>query len=146
MTLSEQIKKDLFASMKAGDSLRTSVLRMLLSEMNYKQIELQRELNEADILGVISREVKKRKEAIESFTAGGRTQQAAGEEQEMAMLKSYLPQQMSEEEIRKEVMKITERLSDQEKTNFGLVMKVVAPELKGRADGALVAKIVKDIL
>lgn len=146
MTLPEQIKQDLFASMKAGDGLRTSVLRMLLSAINYKRIEQQRELNEADIIGVINKEVKKRREAIESFTAGGRKEQAESEAKELKILSAYLPKQMEEEEIKKEVTKIIAGLGDEERSNFGQVMKVIAPAFKGRAEGGLVARIVKELL
>jgi uncharacterized protein YqeY len=97
-------------------------------------------------MGVMAKEVKKRREAIESCTAGGRKEQARSEQEELEILQKYLPKMMSEEEIRGEVTKITERLSDEEKKNFGQVMRVVAPALKGRAEGTAIAKVVKDLL
>ncbi len=146
MSLEEKIRNDLTVAMKAGEALRVSVIRMLLSELNYKKIDLQRDLTDQDIFGVISKEVKKRKEAVESFTAGGRKEQAAGEQKEAEILSQYLPAQMSDEEILIEVAKIIKTLGEEERKNFGLVMRAVTPVLKGKADGATVARVVKDIL
>jgi hypothetical protein len=146
MSLEEKIRNDLTTAMKAKEVLRVSVIRMLLSELNYKKIDLQRDLTDQDIFGVIAKEVKKRKEAVESFTAGGRVEQAAGEQKEAEILSLYLPAQMSEEEILIEVAKIIKTLRDEEKKNFGQVMRAVTPVLRGKADGAIIARVVKDIL
>jgi hypothetical protein len=146
MSLEDKIRNDLISAMKAGEALRVSVIRMLLSELNYKKIELQRDLTDQDIFGVISKEVKKRKEAVESFTAGGRAEQAAGEQKEAEILSLYLPAQMSEEEILIEAARIIKTLGEEERKNFGQVMRAVSPVLRGKADGATVARVVKDIL
>jgi uncharacterized protein len=142
--MQDKLKADLVASMKAGDVLRTLVLRMLLSELNYKKIDLGRELTDVDVIGVVQKEVKKRREAIESFKAGGRVEQAETEAKELEILEKYVPKQMSEEEIRQEVIKLIKLTQD--RSNFGAVMKVVAPEFRGKADGSVVAKIVKEML
>lgn len=136
----DQIKSDLVAAMKAGDRVRTSTLRMLISELNYKQIELLRELTDEDAAGVVRREAKKRREAIESFRAGGRLEQAEAEEQELTMLLGYLPKEMSEEEVRRELMTLDLP------TDFGAAMKMAAPAFRGRADGGLVARLVKEMV
>jgi len=141
--MQSQIKADLFTAMKAGDYLRTMVLRMLLSEINYKKIDLGRELEDVDMVTVVQKEVKKRREAIESYTAGGRPEQAKTEADELAILEKYLPKQMSESEIKTEIETI---LKTVETTDFGQVMKVVSPQFRGKADGGLVAKLVKEIL
>ena len=141
--LSTQIKSDLVTGMKAGNSLLVSVLRMLLSEMNYKKIDLGRELTEADVVSVLQREAKKRREAIESYTQAGRAEQAATEKEELMMLEAYLPKQLSADEIRPEVEQLMKELQSRE---FGQVMKVVSGRFKGRADGGLVASIVKEML
>lgn len=141
--LFDQIKADLTASMKAGTSLRTSVLRMLLSELNYKHIDLQRDLVDEDVQAALAKEAKKRREAIEAYTAGGRAEQAESEKQELEILQTYLPKQLTEQEVRVEV---TKRLSDEEIKDFGAAMKVVSPMFKGRADGQMVARIVKETL
>lgn len=88
--LSDRIKADMVAALKAGEVLRLSVLRLLVSELNYKKIEMQKELTDEDVMGVIFREVKKRKEAVESYTAGGRQEQAEQEQREMEILKEYV--------------------------------------------------------
>ncbi len=145
-SLADQIRGDLVVSMKAGDALVTLVLRMLLSEMNYKKINVQRELTDADIRDVVAHEVKKRREAIESYTAGGRPEQAQTEQQELEILSKYMPKMMDEEEIKTSVIKILESISIEDRKEFGKVMKVAAPQFKGRADGAMVAKVVKECL
>src|SRR3989344_4556233 len=137
--IADQIRADLTVAMKAGDGLRVSVLRMVLSEMNYKKIDLQRELTDGDALVVIQKEAKKRREAIDSFRAGGRPEQVVLEEQELAMLTGYLPVSMSEEEVRVALGRM------ELPAEFGAAMKLAAAVFKGRADGALVARIVKEI-
>jgi len=141
--LADKIVQDLNTALKSGNSLKVSVLRMLRSEMGYKQIDLHRELNDEDVLGVIGKEVKKRREAIEAYTAGGRTVQAETEKEEMEILQEYMPKQMTEDEIKEQILKIKsiEGLSD-----FGQVMKVISPQFKGKADGRAVAEIVKKLL
>lgn len=141
--LSDRIKSDLVTGMKSGNSLMVSVLRMLLSEMNYKKIDLGRELTDVDIISVLQREVKKRREAIESYTQAGRAQQADTEKEELKMLEAYLPAQLSPLEIRAEVGECLKEIDSRE---FGQVMKVVSPRFRGRADGAVVASIVKELI
>lgn len=129
--------------MKSQDALRLSVLRMLLSEMNYKSIDLQRTLTDEDVVSVLQKEVKKRREAVDSYTAGGRAEQAAKEQQELDILSAYLPAMLSEEEIRKGLSRMPEVTPGAE---FGQVMRIVSPHFKGKADGALVAKLVKELV
>ena len=138
--LSDRMRDDLKKAMKAGESLRVAVLRMALSAFNYKKIELQRELTEADEVGVAQNEAKKRREAIESYLAGGRDEQAKTEEAELLILQEYLPKQMSEEEIEMEIVKLSLP------KDFGAAMKIAAPVFRGRADGGLVARIVKEVV
>ncbi|OGD00827.1 hypothetical protein A2701_03935, partial [Candidatus Amesbacteria bacterium RIFCSPHIGHO2_01_FULL_47_34] len=107
------------AALKAGDAPRLLVLRMLVSEIGYKQIELQRELKDEDVISVIQREAKKRREAIESYREGDREDQALTEEKELEILLGYLPAQMGEGEVREEINKVLERLSTEEKSDFG---------------------------
>ena len=143
MDLQAQFRADLISAMKSGQGLRVSVLRMLLSELNYKKIDIQKELSDTDVTGVIQREVKKRREAIESYQAGSRLDQAKQEAEEMELLLAYLPKMLSEEELRAEIAKVAEVKSGAE---FGQVMRVVSPLFKGKADGGLVAKIVKEMV
>ena len=138
--LSDQVRSDLTAAMRAGDALRVSVLRMVLSAFNYKKIDLQKDLAEADEIGVVKNEDKKRREAVESYRAGGRKEQEEQEAQELEILMAYLPKQLDEEEIKTEVSKL------ELPKDFGQAMKIVSPVFRGRADGGLVAKIVKEIV
>jgi len=138
--LSDQVRSDLTAAMRAGDALRVSVLRMVLSAFNYKKIDLQKDLAEADEIGVVQNEAKKRREAVESYRAGGRKEQEEQEAQELEILMAYLPKQLDEEEIKTEVSKL------ELPKDFGQAMKIVSPVFRGRADGGLVAKIVKEIV
>lgn len=137
--LIDQIKSDTILAMKAGDPLRVSVLRMLSSEFNYKKIEVQRELTDEDIMAVINKEAKKRREAIIAYTAANRADSVAQETAELKILEAYLPTLMTEEEVRAEITKI------ELPADFGQAMKIVSPMFRGKADGGIVAKIVKEL-
>lgn len=142
--LTNNIQQDMIAAMKATEPLKVSVLRMLLSEINYKNIDLGRELTDDDVIGVIRKEVKKRTEAVESYTAGGRAEQAAQEKAEQAILELYLPALMTKEQIREEVDKQWLNIPEGDQSDFGKVMRLISPLFKGKADGSMVAKIVKE--
>lgn len=139
----DRIQADLKTAMRSRDVLVTSVLRMLLSELNYKKIDAQRDLNDDDVLAVIQKEVKKRREAVESYTVGGRPDQAKQEQDELVVLQVYLPEQMNEDQLRNEIAVMVSNAPSRE---FGQVMRVVSPAFKGKADGSLVAKIVRELL
>lgn len=141
--LSDTIRADTTLAMKAGDPLRLSVLRMLTSELNYKKIDVQRELTDEDVLSVLGKEVKKRREAIEAYQKAGRNETAAKEAQELTILQTYMPVQMTEEEVRAQLESMTELVG---LTEFGQVMRIVSPVFKGKADGSLVARLVKERL
>ncbi len=138
-----RIQEDLKTAMKSADQLRVSVLRMVLSELNYKKIDLQRDLTEEDVIAVVQKEVKKRKEAIESYTKGDRLDQAKQEQQELEILQVYLPAQMSEDEIR---TRLQTEIVNGKFADFGSAMRVISPIFKGKADGAMVARIVRELL
>lgn len=142
----DDLQKDLVTAMKSGDSRKVSVLRMLLSEINYKKIELQRDLTDADVTGVVQKEIKKRREAIETYEKANRPELAGEEKQEMELLTGYVPAQMGEAEIKAEVMKLLETVPADARGDFGKVMRVVAPAFRGKADGSVVAGIVKELL
>lgn len=94
--LANRIRQDMTAALKAGDSLRLSVLRLLLSALDYKRIDLRREPAETDVINVIRNEARKRREAVVSYTQGGRTEQAKVEQAELEVLLSYLPPQLAD--------------------------------------------------
>jgi len=141
--LFDQIQADLKVAMKSGDALKLSVLRMLSSELAYKKIDVQKDLNDEEVLGVVQKEAKKRREAIEAFGKAGRAESVTKEQDELKILSIYLPVQLTDEEVAEEVKKL---LSQGSIADFGQAMRVVSPALKGKADGAQVARIVKEFL
>ena len=142
----EKIKSDYETALRARDTLQVGVSRLLISEINNKEIQLRGEgkvLTEADVLGVISKEIKKRKEAADIYASAGRPELAKEETDEMGVISKYLPAQMGEEEIKEAVQNI---INSNEKADFSTVMKAAMVELKGKADGKLVSQIIKDSL
>jgi hypothetical protein len=145
----EKISKDYIQAMKNRDSLRILVLSYIKSVIKYREIEnreKKKELTDDDVKEVISKEVKKREEAIEMYKTGGREDIVHKEEEELKVLKEYIPVQMSEEEIREKVKEIIQKVGASCEKDFGRVMKEVMVELKGKADGNLVKKIVEESL
>jgi uncharacterized protein YqeY len=148
MNLKEQISEDIKNALKAGDSFTAGVLRMVVAALQNKSIEKrgkgeEEELTQEEILEILAREAKKRKEAIELYKQGDRQELADNEEKELAIIEKYLPQQMSKEEVVEIVLAIIEKNKPE---NFGEAMKLVMAELKGKADGKMVAEVIKDQL
>ena len=160
--LKEQLKKEQIAAMKAGEQLKRTVLGSLMAAIKNKELnkrgqlassiaeavklEEVSQLSDEEILEVIASEVKKRKDSIEQFRAGGREDLAQQEQQEMAILAGHLPEQASEEDIRKEVILAVEQSGAKDIKEMGKVIGLVMAKLKGRADGGLVSKLVKEVL
>lgn len=146
--LKEQIKKEMTDAFKAGDSLTKSTLAMLLSSIQNKEIEKGKdtELSNDDIIAIIGTEVKKRKDAAQQYEDGGRPELAQKEKDEVSILEKYLPEQMSEEEVTTVVSKVIEEMGAEGMSQMGQVMNGVMKELKGKADGSLVNRIVKEKL
>ena len=149
MSLQTDIKAQMIEAMRAKDALRLSVIRGLMSSFTNELVAKKRmpneELSDEEVLSVISRAVKQRKDSIEQFEKGGRADLAESEKQELSILESYLPAQMSREEVEAYVKeKIAKENPEKEKKGqfMGLIMK----ELKGRADGALVKEAVDNSL
>lgn len=138
MSSADRIKADLVVAMKSGDALKVSVLRMLISALGYKQIDVQKDLTDEDVTAVVQNEAKKRREAIESFEKAGRSESVAKEKQELEILQTYMPKMMSEEEVQEELSKM------ELPKDFGQAMRIAAPAFKGRADGSLVARLVHE--
>ena len=145
MTLKETIRTDLTAAMKARDEVRSSTLRMILTAITNAEVagKQARELSDDEIIGVLSTEAKKRREAAVAFADGGRTEQAAKETAEAAVIVEYLPAQLSPEEISDLVTKAIEQTGASDMKAMGKVMGVVTPQVKGRADGGAVAAEVR---
>jgi len=144
--LLEQINSDLKQAMKAKEAETLSVLRMLIAAIRNKEITLRdngsAELSDEQILAVINSEVKKRRDSVEAYLAGGRKELADKESSEIKILEKYLPEQMSDDELEKVVEEVIASGAD----NFGQVMGKVMARLKGRSNGNKVSEIVKKLL
>jgi len=145
--LKDRLRADLTAAMKARDEVRSSTLRMVLSAITNAEVagKVARELSDDDIVGVLSTEAKKRREAATAFRDGGREQMADKETAEAQVIADYLPAQLSEEEVADIVTSAIAQagVAGQGMRAMGTVMGMVQPQVKGRADGALVAAEVR---
>lgn len=149
MMLKEKIAEDLKNALKSGDSLRRSVLGMVLSAMHNKEIELGKPaegLSDEDVMAVITSEAKKRKDSIYEFSKAGRDEMAAKEEKELAILNEYLPAQLSAEEIAVELKKVIEETGSNKKADFGRLMGEAMRRLKGRAEGSAIKAELEKLL
>ena len=147
MSLKERLRTDLTTAIKARDGLRSSTLRMVLTSITNAEVagKESRELTDEDVLGVLTSESKKRREAAEAFADAGRDEQAAKEKAEAAVIADYLPEQLTPEEIDALVRETIDELGvrDDGMKAMGRVMGVLTPKTKGRADGGAVAAIVR---
>lgn len=141
--LKEQVQSDIKEAMKSGDSFRVTVLRMLSAAFGNAEIAARggADLTEADYQQVIKREVKKRAESIEMYKTAGRTESAETEQRELDLLSAYLPEQMSEDEVRAVVDAV---VAEKGVENMGMIIGEVKARTDGRADGGLIAKLVKE--
>ena len=146
MSLTDTIIFDLKKAIKDQDKLRLSVLRSLKSAIKTRQVALGHELNDEQIIGVISSEIKKGKEAIEKFAQGSRRDLVEKEESEIKILSTYLPPQLTSEEIKRLVTQVIEELSASGPKDLGRVMKSAMERLAGRAEGREVNKIARELL
>ena len=146
MSLAERIQADLTAAMKAREELRLSTLRMVRSAMQYAQVEKRAELSDDDVLGVLSRQAKQRRESAEEFRKGNRPELAAKEEAEAAIIAEYLPQQLTESELRALVSEAIAATGAASAKDLGKVMGWLSPKTKGRADGRQLSNLVRAAL
>ena len=145
--LKDRLRADLTTAIKGRDEVRSSTLRMVLTAITNAEVagKEHRELSDDDIVGVLSTEAKKRREAATAFEDGGRTEMAAKEKAEAAVLADYLPEQLSAEDVTAIVASAIEQVgaAGEGMKAMGKVMGVVTPQVKGRADGAAVAAEVR---
>jgi uncharacterized protein YqeY len=146
LALRKKVFDDLKQAMKSGDTIKRDTLRMLISSVNNAEIAKQADLEESDILGVISKEVKRHQESIEAFKKGNRADLVAKEEAELAILESYLPKQLSREEVITAAKEVIAAVGAQGMGDKGKVMKELMPKLKGRADGKEINEAVTELL
>ena len=135
-----QIQAQLKDAMKARDSVKLETLRFLLSELKYAQIAVQHELTEDEELQVLTKEVKKRTDAVELFKSSGRDQLVTEEEEKLVFIRSFLPAQLSSLELEQIVDEVISSTPDR---SFGTVMKEVVARTKGKADGKAISIVVK---
>ncbi len=144
--LKQKLTDDLRQAMKTGDKVKRSAIRMVLASIQNAEIARQAALEEGDILGIIAKEVRQRKESIEAFKQGDRQELVAQEEAELAVLTEYLPQQMTREEVIDAARKVIEEVGAQGPADKGKVMPKLIAQLKGRADGREINAIVTELL
>jgi uncharacterized protein YqeY len=146
VSLKERIQTDLTAAMRSGDSLRRDVLRMATNAAYNLEKRQQKPLSEDELLGVLTREVKTRRESVEAFRKGRREDLAGKEEAEIAILQEYLPQALSEDEIRRLIGEAVTATGATSARDMGKVMGWLAPRTRGRADGKHVSELVAQAL
>lgn len=147
--LKQQLREELKQAMLVKDEKAKGILRMLISAIGYYEIEkggAGYEATDEDVLNVIQKQSKQRKDSIEQFKAGGREDLVAIEEEELKFLEKYLPEQMGEEEIRTLVTEAITQTEAASPADMGKVMGALMPKTKGKADGGLVSKIVREEL
>ena len=144
--LTEKIRADLTAAMKAQEKERLSVIRMLQSAIKNEQINAGHELSDEEAMSVIRKAVKQRQDSIEQYTNAGRTELADKERSEMEILKSYLPAELTEEELEGGLREIIASTGAQSKKDLGKVMKEATARFRGRADGKRIQEIVGRLL
>ncbi len=149
MSLHEQIKEQLKDALRAKDEVKLRTIRGMLTAFTNELVATSRKpqemLNDEEVVNVIRRLAKQRKESITQFVAGGREDLAVGEREELAVLEAYLPQMMSEDEVRKIVEAKKAELGIDDKAKLGMFVGTLMKELKGKADGALVKQIAESL-
>ncbi|MEK7087033.1 MAG: GatB/YqeY domain-containing protein [Patescibacteria group bacterium] len=151
MGLKEKINKDLIQALKEKDSLTAGTLRFLLAGVHNREIEKRGKeensvLDDAEVLEVLTREAKKRKEAAAIYEKGGRRELAEKELNELKTIRNYLPAELGENEIRQSVIETIEKIGAKDPKDFGKVMGEITKKLKGRAEASLISAIVKEQL
>ncbi len=141
--LFDKINTDMIAAMKAKDEASTSALRMLKSALKYKEVDLKRELKDEDVIDVLSKQAKQRKESIEGFEKGGRAEMAAKEKAELALIEKFLPAALSEAELSQLIEEAIKSSGAAGPKDMGKVMGVLTPKIKGKADMGKVSGLVK---
>ena len=146
MSLKEKLMEDLKTSMKSKDSIRKNTITMVRAAIKQKEVDERIELKDEDIVEIISKQFKEKKNVIEDFKKGERQDLVELTEKEMEILLEYLPKQLTEVEIEKIVRETIEEVEAKSMKDIGIIMKSVMPKVKGRADGNSVNKIARKIL
>jgi uncharacterized protein YqeY len=146
MNLDERLVEEMKQAMKSNDKLRLSTIRMIRSASKNKEIELRKKLEDEDVVKVIQAMVRKGEESVEQFQTGGRMDLVEKEKKEIEILKSFLPQPLSQEEILAIIDQSIQETQASSLKDIGKVMKSVMPKIGGKADGKLINQLVKERL
>ena len=146
MSLSEQIMSDMKEAMKARDKVKLNTVRMIKSALMNEKIKAGHDLTPEEELTVLSREKKQREESIEEFAKANRNDLVAETKKELAIVEDYLPKQLSKEELNEAAASAIAEVNAHDKSDFGKVMKVLMPKIKGKADGKAASAAVRDQL
>ena len=148
MGLKEKLQSDLTDAIRSKDGVKSGTIRMLLAAITNEEVagKSAKVLSDAEVITVLSREAKKRREAVEAYTNAKRDDLANKEKEEAAVIALYLPEQLSEADIKKLIADAIAETNAVGPAGMGLVMKVLQPKIAGKADGGLVSAIVKELL
>ncbi|MFY9139310.1 MAG: GatB/YqeY domain-containing protein [Thermacetogeniaceae bacterium] len=148
MSIKDRLYKDMKEAMKAREAgkLRLAVIRMARAAIKNREIELGHELSDDEVIGVLAKEVKMRRDALSDYQNAGRLEKVAELEDEIKILEEYLPQQMSKDEIIQMAHEVIASVGATSERDLGKVMGVLMPKVKGRADGRMVNQIVRELL
>ena len=133
-------------AMKSKDSVKLGTVRGVISAVKNQEIDLKKELSEEEILTIVSREVKKRKEAAVLYEKGNRPELKEKEIQEMKILQTYLPEQVSEKDLRRRIQEVIDETGAEGMKDFGKIMKILVPEFKGKAENSLIKELANEYL
>lgn len=142
----EKIIKDIMTAMKNQEKEKLAVLRMVKGAMQLEEINKKKELDDNEVIAVLSKQIKTRKESIEEFKKGNRQDLVDATQKEIEILNEYMPEQLSEEEINKVIEEAIKEINPQAPSDMGKIMKLVTPKLTGKADMSSVSKLVKEKL
>jgi len=146
MALREQIQKDMIAAMKAKESDKVKTLRLLRADIRQVEIDSQKELSDEEVINVLSKAAKKRTDSIEAYKKGGRDDLVNEEQSELTIIKSYLPEELSQEKLTEIIMSVLDETKASSMKDMGKVMGMIMPKVKGRANGKTIQNIVRSKL
>lgn len=146
MSMKETLQQERIAAMRAGDTAKRNAVGLLLAAIKQEEVDNQMTLDDEGVMEVLQRQAKQRRESIADYEKAGRPEMAATEEAELTIIESYLPQQMSREQITAVAAEIIAELGVTDARGMGQVMGRLMPKVKGQADGRLVNEVVRDLL
>lgn len=144
--MKDRILKDIVTCMKEHNKEKLAVLRMVKGAMQLEEINQKKELTDEDVIGIVAKQIKTRKESIAEFEKGNRTDLIEDTKKEIELLEEYMPEQLSEEEINKIIEEAITTVNPESMKDMGKIMKEVTPKLKGKADMSIVSNIIREKL